>query len=189
MSIAYKKLIMARTVKFIEIKLCKSCNKNLNYKNYRIVKPLTKGPNKGKLVAWTDIQGGKRFNKCKDCEVNRARNRYSTNPIPQMLSNSRIRAKRKGILHTINTEYLELIWPKDNRCPVLGNLFEMGYKSGKSKNLSPSLDRIVPKKGYIPGNLVIVSDIVNRLKSDASLEDMEKILKFYTNKNNKINNI
>ena len=97
--------------------------------------------------------------------------------------------KRKGILHTINTEYLELIWPKDNRCPVLGNLFEMGYKNGKSKNLSPSLDRIVPKKGYIPGNLVIVSDIVNRLKSDASLEDMEKILKFYTNKNNKINNI
>ncbi|MDA7477173.1 hypothetical protein N8992_05430 [Candidatus Pelagibacter ubique] len=65
----------------------------------------------------------------------------------------------------------------------------MGYKNGKSKNLSPSLDRIVPKKGYIPGNLVIVSDIVNRLKSDASLEDMEKILKFYTNKINKINNI
>ena len=189
MSIAYKKLIMGRTVKFIKIKLCKSCNKNLNYKNFRIVKPLTKGPNKGKLVAWTDIQGGKRFNTCKDSEVNRARNRYSTNPIPQMLSNSRIRAKRKGILHTINTEYLELIWPKDNRCPVLGNLFEMGYKNGKSKNLSPSLDRIVAKKGYIPGNLAIVSDIVNRLKSDASLEDMEKILKFYTNKNNKINNI
>ena len=47
MSIAYKKLIMGRTVKFIEIKLCKSCNKNLNYKNFRIVKPLKKGPNKG----------------------------------------------------------------------------------------------------------------------------------------------
>ena len=28
----------------------------------------------------------------------------------------------------------------------------------------------------------IVSDIVNRLKSDATLEDMEKILKFYTKK-------
>ena len=89
MSIAYKKLIMGRTVKFIEIKLCKSCNKNLNYKNFRIVKPLTKGP----------------------------------------------------------------------------------------------------KKGFIADNLVIVSDIVNRLKSDTSLEDMEKILKFYTKKTNKINNI
>ena len=31
-------------------------------------------------------------------------------------------------------------------------------------------------------NLVIVTDIVNPLKSDATLEDMEKILKFYTKK-------
>ena len=58
----------------------------------------------------------------------------------------------------------------------------MGYKNGKSKNLSPSLHRIIPKKGYLYGNLVIVSDIVNRLKSDATLEDMEKILKFYKKK-------
>ena len=63
----------------------------------------------------------------------------------------------------------------------------MGYKNGKSKNFSPSLDRIIPKKGYVYGNLVIVSDIVSCLKSDATLEDMEKILKFYTKKNNKYN--
>jgi len=58
----------------------------------------------------------------------------------------------------------------------------MGYKNGKSKNLSPSHDRIIPKKGNFYGNLVIVSDVVNRLKSEATLEDMEKILKFYTKK-------
>ena len=63
----------------------------------------------------------------------------------------------------------------------------MGYKNGKSKNFSPSLDRIITKKGYVYGNLVIISDIVNRLKSDATLEDMEKILKFYTKKINKYN--
>jgi hypothetical protein len=39
------------------------------------------------------------------------------------------------------------------------------------------------------GNLTIVSDIVNRLKSDELLEDMEKILKFYTKKINRINNL
>ena len=173
---------MARPTKFVEFKFCKSCHKELNHKNFRIVKPLTKGQKKGKLVAWTDIKGGKRFGKCKDCEVNRARDRYLDNPIPQMLSNSRIRAKKKGIPHNIDTSYLEKIWPVENKCPVLGNKFEMGYKNGKSKNLSPSLDRIIPKKGYVYGNLVIVSDIVNRLKSDATLKDMEKILKFYTKK-------
>jgi hypothetical protein len=46
---------MARPTKFVEFKFCKSCHKELNHKNFRIVKPLTKGPNKGKLVGWTDI--------------------------------------------------------------------------------------------------------------------------------------
>ena len=35
-------------------------------------------------------------------------------------------------------------------------------------------------KGYIKGNLLIVSDIVDRMKQDSTLEDMEKILKYYT---------
>ena len=96
---------MARPTKFVEFKFCKSCHKELNYKNFRIVKPLTTGANKGKLVAWTDIKGGKRFGKCKDCELNRARDRYSDNPIPQMLSNSRIRAKKK-VFHTILTHLI-----------------------------------------------------------------------------------
>ena len=84
MSIVYKKVFMARPTKFLEFRLCKSCNKNLNYKKFRFVKPLASGPN----------------------------------------------------------------------------------------------------KGYVYGNLIIVSDIVNRLKSDATFEDMEKILKFYTKKIN-----
>ena len=46
---------MARPTKFVEFKFCKSCHKELNYKNFRIVKPLTKGSNKGKLVIVSDI--------------------------------------------------------------------------------------------------------------------------------------
>tara|TARA_B110000114_G_C14702477_1_gene241885 strand:+ start:298 stop:414 length:117 start_codon:yes stop_codon:yes gene_type:complete len=38
----------------------------------------------------------------------------------------------------------------------------MGFKYGKSKNRAPSFDRIIAKKDYIQGNLVILSDIVNR---------------------------
>ena len=97
-----------------------------------------------------------------------------------MLSNSKIRAKIKGIVHNITAADLEEIWPKNNRCPVLDTPFEIGYKDGKSKKLAPSLDRIVPKKVYIKVNLLIVSDIVNRMKQDSTLEDMEKILKYYT---------
>ena len=123
---------MGMTTKFVEIKLCKACNQNLNYKKFRKVNKLTKVPNKGKYVGWTDINGGKRFGNCKSCEIDRARNLYSINPIPKMLSNSKIRAKSKGIAHTITASDLEEIWPKNNRCPVLDTPFEIGYKDGKS---------------------------------------------------------
>ena len=52
---------MARTAKLIEFKLCKLCNKGLNYKKFRKVNPLKKGQDKVRFVGWTDIKGCKRF--------------------------------------------------------------------------------------------------------------------------------
>ena len=57
----------------------------------------------------------------------------------------------------------------------------MGYKKGRSKNYAPSLYRIEPKKGYVKDNIIIVSDIVNRMKQDASLDDLKKISEFFIN--------
>ena len=48
---------MTRIAKYVEIKLC---NRNAHYKKFRSIKPLEKGPNKGKLVGWTDIDRGTR---------------------------------------------------------------------------------------------------------------------------------
>ena len=171
--------------KFLETRLCKYCNIIKNYKDYREAKPLKKGPSKGMIIGWTDKVGKKRFNKCKSCERDRAEKNYKINPIPQMLSNSKIRAKEKRVPHTITTSDLKKIWPKDNRCPVLKSPFDMGLKFGRNRSLAPSLDKIIPKKGYVPGNIVIVSDIVNRVKSDATLDDMKKILDYYTKLQNK----
>ena len=66
-------------------------------------------------------------------------------------------------------------------CPVLNISFQGGYmnEDKKNKDYSPSLDRIVPEKGYVKGNLVFVCNIVNRVKSDSSMEILEKTLNFY----------
>jgi len=58
----------------------------------------------------------------------------------------------------------------------------MRFKLRKTKSMTPSLDKIIPSKGCIKGNIVVISDIVNRLKSDASLEDLKKIINFYIKK-------
>ena len=56
---------------------------------------------------------------------------------------------------------------------------------GQSKNLAPSLDRIDSTKGYIYGNIAVVSDIVNRVKSDVSMDLLEKIYDYYVRKQKK----
>ena len=41
------------------------------------------------------------------------------------------------------------------------------------------MDRIDPKKGYVEGNVVWVSNKANTIKSDSSIEEMEKVLLWY----------
>ena len=43
------------TTKFLENKLCKTCNKELHYNKFRKIKVLAKRPNKGKFPGWAQI--------------------------------------------------------------------------------------------------------------------------------------
>jgi len=114
--------------------------------------------------------------------------RYINNPIPQMLSNAKIIAKQKGVDFNLTSKYLKKIFPKNNKCPITGLNFQFGYKNKEkiNKNNSPSLDRIIPSKGYVEGNVMVISDLMNRMKQDSTYEDIEKLYNFY--KKLKINN-
>lgn len=63
-------------------------------------------------------------------------------------------------------------------CPVLGIPIDYGAKGINNPNAA-SVDRIDNKKGYVPGNVVIVSFRANELKRDASLDEMRALLRFY----------
>ena len=72
-------------------------------------------------------------------------------------------------------------------CPILGIKFELnknGLKWGKGKNKnnwgnSPSLDRIVPDKGYTKDNIIIVSLMANSIKNQATPNQIQKVATFY----------
>ena len=162
-------------------KLCHYCKTVKHYSAYRKINLNTyKGR---KLHGFRRSEKTLHYSVCKSCESLKMKERYTKNPVPQMLSNAKIRAKKKGVPFKITAAHIRSIWPADNNCPILKVKFDMGYSKvpGKKKDkfYAPSLDRVEPKLGYVPGNLLIVCDIVNRVKQDASIEILEQVFKFY----------
>jgi hypothetical protein len=92
-----------------------------------------------------------------------------------MIQNARSRAKVSEVPFTITVR--DVVIP--SHCPILGiPLFPMKGKKGGGDN-SPSLDRIEPERGYVPGNIIVISNRANRLKSDATIEELRSIASFY----------
>lgn len=66
-----------------------------------------------------------------------------------------------------------------SHCPILGIPVYQMTGNGGGGDHSPSLDRIRGDLGYVPGNVIVISNRANRLKSDASIEELRSIASFY----------
>lgn len=95
------------------------------------------------------------------------------NPLRYMLKGVKGRAKKRGIEFNITEN--DLIWPEF--CPVLGYKLIRNSKKGWADN-THSLDRIDNKKGYIPGNVKVISWRANSIKGDATIEELEAVVKY-----------
>ena len=85
------------------------------------------------------------------------------------VSNIRIRAWQKGLPCTIGVEDI----PLPEVCPVLGIQLVCGKKF--SCENSPTVDRIKGSLGYVPGNVKVISSRANRIKTDATADELEKV--------------
>jgi len=90
-----------------------------------------------------------------------------------MLNNSKQRAKRSGIEHNITID--DIIIP--DFCPVLKIKLETGTR--RNNQNAPSIDRIDNNKGYVKGNIMVMSVRANKLKKDATMEELIMIGNFY----------
>lgn len=66
------------------------------------------------------------------------------------------------------------MWPE--YCPILG--IKLDYETNGRQENSPSFDRLDPTKGYISGNVQIISWRANRIKNDGSAEEHQKIANY-----------
>ena len=76
------------------------------------------------------------------------------------------RAKKKD--REFNLELSDITIPE--RCPILGVLLQ--YNS----DYAPSIDRIDSSKGYIKGNVRVISKRANVLKNNATIEELKAVL-------------
>ena len=90
-----------------------------------------------------------------------------------LLTWAKYRAKTKGIKFNLDIEDIKI--PK--RCPVLGIELKPGKRGNPS---SPSLDRHNNARGYVKGNVFVISRRANVLKGDGTLREFKKLIRYLT---------
>jgi len=104
---------------------------------------------------------------CNICNSNRVK---SNDIRKKIINRAKNRAKNKNL--EFNITYEDVIIPEI--CPILQiPLITSSGKPGGKKN-SPSIDRIDNTKGYVKGNIRIISQLANCMKSFANEKELLK---------------
>jgi hypothetical protein len=107
-------------------------------------------------------QGGRRTGQAKKDAADVAR---------RLLRSVRTRARAQGIACTITEADITV----PTHCPVLRIPLNK-----TSRDNWPSVDRIVPRRGYVRGNVAVISMRANRLKSNMTLDELFGLLDYMT---------
>jgi hypothetical protein len=107
---------------------------------------------------------------CKECRKPLSTaNWNNTSEEYKIWHRAKSRATKKGL--DFNLEISDIKIPKV--CPVFKVPFDK-----TSNDYTYSIDRIDPREGYVKGNVMIISNKANRIKSDASRKEIEQVLSY-----------
>lgn len=113
---------------------------------------------------------------CRACKNARSLAAYHTrktlNYFEHKAARTRARASGLHVPCNVTPEYLAEIWT--GWCPVLQ--VPINYGSPRSHEHAPELDRIVPSRGYVVGNVAWLSRKANRIKNNVDVKVLENLL-------------
>lgn len=110
--------------------------------------------------------------RCRTCKRALYIAKRNKDPLATYFVAKRSWCKKRGILFDVTLEQLKMIWT--GICPVLGLEIGLGA-DGKGSHKSAHLDRLDPNLGYTITNVNWISGRANRIKYDATLEELKLI--------------
>lgn len=156
-------------------------NDNLNFKNY-FIDIFNNNTNKDCLILIQNHELFKRFKFSKhiiselryfyELEPKMYENTYTSNSDRikgYIIRNSKFMSKRRTIKFDLHYSDLEI----PEYCPILNIKLTFGSESNGNDFSHASLDRIDNNKGYIKGNVIVISRLANAMKNAATFEQLE----------------
>ena len=145
-------------------KVCNSCEQSLNLNKFSLIEK------------WNPNSDTK--NTCKKCSIKirqteKLNRDWKVDAARLLYKNIKSRCKRMGREFSIDIK--DIIIPE--KCPVFG--FELKREDRETWMCAPSVDRIDSSKGYIKGNVTVVSRRANIIKRDATIEELEQLFNYY----------
>ena len=134
-------------------KQCQICKHTLPIESYRI-----------------RSDTGKRRNQCRVCEGNYGNPEYKLKQ--GMLAGARYRAKTKGVAFDLDENSFEI----PAICPILR--IPLVSADVSMNDNSPTLDRKLSHLGYTKGNVLVISNLANRIKTNANSFQIAQVLAY-----------
>lgn len=164
------------------MKICKKCNTEKNESEFHYQNKKNNSLNAyckickkeyDDLYRKTDkVQNAQKSKRYRDRKAEYRKYIANTDPRKMIWNAAKSRAKNQNVPFDI--ELSDIIIPE--YCPILDIKIERKEygKGGSFQPNSPSLDKIIPSKGYIKGNIMIISMKANAMKYNATINELLK---------------
>jgi hypothetical protein len=171
-------LIQRVLTRFLLVKICDNCLPRMEAQQKQcikcgIIKPFHKFGKSARHASGL-------LNECKQCKALYEQQIRIKTPVQaltsEMLASARKRAKKKNLAFNLDLDYVRsLVRSNCSLLPEISLEWSTQCRNGIPLPNSPSLDRIDPTKGYVKGNVWIVSHRANTLKGNATHDELKAI--------------
>jgi hypothetical protein len=111
--------------------------------------------------------------KTREFRVNYRKNRRFDDPEGYLLCQVKAGARKRGLEFNLDRNDIKI----PDVCPVFG--FPLEFTLRERTPNTPSVDRIDSSRGYVSGNVIVVSWKANEIKMASSPDDLIKVGNFY----------